>query len=225
MTNDKDKTIDKIRKLLRLSNSPNHHEAMAALLKAHELANAAGIAIDGIDPEKERVRISHQRGTVQRMSNARKHCVVTLRMHFGVDVLHSQFGCIYVGPDVNIEIAKHVETFLLRVCSREWADFVKINRIKNTKAKLHRKASFEVGFFIGVRAVLKERPIRNDVSEIRAQVEKYVAQTFVTKSMDIANKSGGTVNMHDRYSGFSAGFKVNLTRPVNDGESRKMIGG
>ena len=219
-----EQAIEKIKKLLRLGRSPNRNEAMAAISKAHELAAAQGVAIDGVDPDAEHAKITHESGVITRRSHARKLCHGILKRHFGVMVIGSSYGAIYVGPDVNIQIAMHVEEFLVRQVGSEWREWEAVKKTgKRRKPSPERRRSFENAFFDTVDLELKLRPIRNDAERIRMEVEKYVQRNFRVVSSTLNVKTSNRY-LDDWYAGHQAGKKVKLSRPVDVTVRARMIG-
>ena len=219
-----EQAIEKIKKLLRLGRSPNRNEAMAALAKAHELAEAQGVAIAGVDPDAEHARITHESGVITRRSHARKLCHGILKRHFGVMVIGSSDGAIYVGPDVNIQIARHVEEFLVRQVGSEWREWAELKKIgTRRKAPPERRRSFENAFFGAVDLELELRPIRNDADQIRLEVEKYVNRIFCVRHTKMNVKTSNR-HLDDWYAGHEAGHNVKLSRPVDAAVRARMIG-
>lgn len=220
----REQAIEKIKKLLRLGRSPNRNEAMAAIAKAHELAAAQGVAIDGVDPDAEHAKITHESGVITRRIHARKLCHGILKRHFGVMVIGSSDGAIYVGPDVNIQIARHVEEFLVRHVGSEWREWAKLKKI-GTRRKAHpeRRRSFENAFFGAVDLELELRPIRNDADQIRLEVEKYVNRNFCVRHTKMNVKTSNR-HLDDWYAGHEAGHNVKLSRPVDAAVRARMIG-
>jgi hypothetical protein len=219
-----EQAIEKIKKLLRLGRSPNRNEAMAAIGKAHELAAAQGVAIDGVDPDAEHAKITHESGVITRRSHARKLCHGILKRHFGVMVIGSSDGAIYVGPDVNIQIARHVEEFLVRQVGSEWREWAELKKIgARRKAPPERRRSFENAFFGAVDLELELRPIRNDAKQIRMAIEKYVQRNFCVRTSPMNVKTSNRY-LDDWYAGHEAGHNVKLSRPVDAAVRARMIG-
>ena len=219
-----EQAIEKIKKLLRLGRSPNRNEAMAAIGKAHELAAAQGVAIDGVDPDAEHAKITHESGGITRRSHARKLCHGILKRHFGVMVIGSSDGAIYVGPDVNIQIARHVEEFLVRHVRNEWREWESVKKIgKRRKPSPERRRSFENAFFGAVDLELELRPIRNDAEQIRMAIEKYVQRNFCVRRSPMNVKSDNRY-LDDWFAGYESGLNVKLSRPVDATVRARMIG-
>lgn len=220
---DTDKIVDKIKKLLRLGRGSNHAaEAQAAIEKAYELASGAGISIDGIDMDKDATRITHEWGGVKRCVYARRLAHGILKRHFSVLVLaSSQRGCVYVGPSVNIAIAKHVEAFLIRECNTSWTAFSQTLRYCRKHVTANKRKTYELNFIAGIESALRMRPIRNDRYEIQKSIDKYTEANFsvVTTKLDRPTREDKTVAAN----GYLHGLATNVSRPVEGSSNSKMI--
>lgn len=217
--------IERIRKLLRLGAKTNHRaEAEAAIAKAHELAGEAGIAIDSIDADRESVRVTHEAGGPRSLTYSRKLCHGILKRHFSVHVIGDSFsGAVYVGPAVNIAIARHVENFLLRACAAAWSEYAVERAVRNARKATERRRAFEKGFYAGIDNVLSRRPIRNDAADINLAIDAYTRRNFKIVSVPLNNKIPARYD-HALYSGVVAGQKTRLDRPVEAAASPLRIG-
>jgi hypothetical protein len=214
--------IAKLAKLLRLSRGTDHAaEAASALAKAAELAAEAGLALDGIDADSDTPRITHEAGGAKRCSHSRQRCHSILRRHFGVDVLGSSHqGAIYVGPALNIALARHIETYLVRQCAAGWTAF---HAPKKRRRKTDMRRAYEFGFYGGIDKVLAAHPIRNDSPVLAAAIEKYVGETFAvvtTKYRAPSMRYRETI-----MNGFMDGRATPCSRPVAGAAPAMTIGG
>lgn len=213
--------VERIRKLLRLGRGTNHDaERDAALAKAAELAAEAGLDIGGIDADGGGVRVTHERTPLVRRSHARTCVHSILREHFGVTVVSGWRGCVYIGPRVNIEIARHIEVFLLREASGGWARHRKgLRRVRDAG---RRRKQWTHGFFCAVATALRARPLRNDAEALRAAVDRYMAEHF-----DVKHRKGWTPPRVSGavVAGWDDGKQVNLARPVETAAFRSLCEG
>jgi Protein of unknown function (DUF2786). len=221
MTDNQSAIIEKIRKLLRLGRSNHQAEAEAAIAKAHELAQGAGIAIEGIDADREPARITHERSGVKARTHARVLCHSILKQHFSVWVIGCSDGGLYVGPAVNIAIARHVEEYLLRECSAAWTKHAKEQRIRKPRTMSDRRRVFERMFFRGIGSVLDARPARNDLDETAQAIERYTAEHFKVKSAPVASPK--RCNGADYMGGLLAGENTRVDRPVEAATARAAL--
>lgn len=212
--------VARIAKLLRLSHGTDHAaEAASALAKATAIAAEAGLALDGIDADATTPRIVHEYGGVKRRSHSRMRCHAVLSRHFGVDVIGSSSrGVIYVGPAINIALARHIDTYLVRQCAAGWANYPDMRR-----RKAHHKRAYEYGFYGGIERVLREHPIRNDDPALSAAIEQYVGDNFrvTTRPLGKPDKRQSEMVMN----GFIDGLATPCSRPVAGAAAAMMIGG
>lgn len=213
--------VARIAKLLRLSRGTDHAaEAAAAMAKAAEIAAEAGLALDGIDADATVPRIAHEAGGARRRSHRRVRCHGVLRRHFGVDVIgSSKQGAIYVGPAINIVLARHIEEYLVRQCAEGWSAMSGVRR----RCRAGGRRAYECGFFLGIDKVLQARPIRNDNPALAGEIEKYIADNFRIRSSPLAPAA-------QRYAAFmmaglAAGRNTPCSRPVDGAAAAVMIGG
>lgn len=221
MTSGQQKAIDKIRKLLRLGRRTGYEgERAAALAAAARIAAEAGVALDGVDADAESPRVTREEVRLARRSHARTLAHGILRYHFAVFVVGGRGSLLYFGPAVNIAIARHVETYLLREASREWAAYRAERRLRG-RGLLERRRLWERGFFGEINAALYERPLRNDAEEARLAVEAYarsVCRITVKRHPRPRGRSRA-----DLLAGACAGSRVNLSRPVEASAQARRI--
>jgi hypothetical protein len=222
MTPEQEKAIDKIKKLLRLGRGTNHAgERDTALAKAAEVAAAAGLDISGIDAGDGDIKMAREDVALARRSHARILAHNILLHHFGVFVVGGRGCLVYFGPAVNIEIAKHVEIYLLREAAREWAGYKDSNRLRKRGLGARRKV-WEHGFFGSVSQALDAHPLRNDAEALRLAVEKYAFSVMRIRTVKFAAPRSG--NADDLLAGINAGDNVTLARPVGAAAQARQIG-
>lgn len=213
--------VARIAKLLRLSRGTDHAaEAASALAKATAIAAEAGLALDGIDADATTPRIVREDGGVKRRSHSRVRCHIVLSRHFGVDVIGSSYsGTIYVGPAINIALARHIEAYLVRQCAAGWSAMAGGRRRRSAGSR----RAYEYGFYGGIDRVLREHPIRNDDPALSAAIEKYVGDNLrvTTKPMGKPDKRHSEMVMN----GFIDGRDTPCSRPVAGAAAAMMIGG
>lgn len=219
--------IERIRKLLRLSRGTDHAaEAAVAMAKAVAIARDAGLALDGIDAGDTTHRITHEDGGVLRRSCSRQRCHIVLRKHFGVDVIGSSWrGAIYVGPAINIALARHIEIYLISQCAAGWAQHLAANPRRrpwrDTTASARRERTrarrdYEFGFYRGIDGVLLAHPIRNDLPALDSAIQLYISERFALTTTPIATPSRPSIALT---AGYMAGLATPCDRPVHGAPS------
>lgn len=228
--------MEKIKKLLRLGRRSNHEgEASTALMMAQQLAAKHGLKIDEINDADVTQRIVQERGETRRVSFERRRVWEILEEHFGVKLLfNSYYGCVYVGPEVNIAIAQHVEVFLMREVARAWKGY-KERRIRELLADdigggiardiiNDEKAGFVVGFFHEIHQKLTANPLRNDRENeaLKDAIKVYVKE--VIKPSVKASAPQKELDEESWHQGCGAGSEINLSRPMEGAAAVRMIG-
>ena len=221
--NDNPEIVEKIRKLLRLGRGSNHiAEAQSAIAKAHELASRAGVNITDIG-DHDPVRVTHEVVGLRRVSHAREMAHTILFTHFGVQVvLHGGRDVVYIGPVVNIELAKHVEEFLVCACAAAWREYDR-ERPQDWDAWANRqtKRSFTHGFYHAIHTTLANRPIRNDAREVQHANKMYLMALYPETRR--RRQDNSIHNPNAALHGKQAGANVNLNRPVHEGCETKQL--
>ena len=138
-------------------------------------------------------------------------------------IVGSSDGALYVGPAVNIAIARHVEQYILRECSAALTKHAKEHRIRKPRTMSDRRRVFERMFFCGIASVLAAHPVRNDQDETAQAIERYAAEHFKIRSVAITKprRCSGA----DYMGGFRAGENTRIDRPVEPAAEQHRLAG
>lgn len=150
---DRDKALDRVRKCLELSSSPNPHEAAAAMRQAQKLMRQHSIS------ERELGLLSYGKTDVHCPIQYNKkamplhlaHLVQVVMTGIGVKALvHAEvrvsdysYVVTYYGPLARTEVAKYVHELLYRAANRAWEPVKTRQRAART--------SFLIGWYEQVR--------------------------------------------------------------------------
>jgi len=142
---DRNKAIDRIRKCLALSKSPNEHEAAAALRQAQKLMQA-----HGIDPDEVELSVyvsdfvDHNDYEFARRKPMIIVCVCAIMTKaFGVQVVWEasptgKHRIRYFGKKANVLLATHAHTVVYRAVNRAWSQYLKekpwVKGVRNARA-------------------------------------------------------------------------------------------
>lgn len=159
-TND-NKILSKIQKLLALSDSPNQHEAEAAMAMAVKLStqhniDLSRVSVDQRQPDefgKETIG-----GESSRLPVTMLYTVSIIQKFFSVRILTSGNrangrGLTFIGKKSDIENAKFIYGFLNSTFLRLWHNFYKNNRHLDVKTA---RKSYFLGLFRGLSAKLED---------------------------------------------------------------------
>ncbi|MGK4302800.1 DUF2786 domain-containing protein [Shewanella xiamenensis] len=219
-----DKVLDKLKKLLRLAESSNPHEAALALSRAQKLMQEHGIDSDA--PELAGVCES----TIDALTKAQ---TPTQYFHCLVDMVAKVFGCTYyfqrtfinmqvvfIGHDERPVIAGYVLTVLERQLSKARRDFINSlsNRMKKT-TKTKRADNFCEGWCMGVYRKIEAFAL---TEKEQSELIEYKNKTELTCRESRSAKSAGRSTDESRYKGYVAAKDVTLNQGVSGQESKRL---
>ena len=215
-----EKLIGKIKKLFALGQSPNKHEAEAAVVAAFELMAKHDIEMSQIDfsaPKEEIIQdLMFETG---RVSNHVWSINTILQKYFQVFIMRrtgyiERKSKIYmVGKKSRIELAKHIYNFIQNASERSWQEHRK-GIVSFSKADtMYQKRSYMEGFISGIENKLKQSKSNLE--------EKGLVLVQDSDLLDFKNKKVKTsfVTVKDTdYStwakGYETGFNTDLFTPV-----------
>jgi len=119
---------DRIKKLLRLSKSPNVHEAQLALDRAFEIAAKYQIDIQTLDLGEELNKIVSDAFHVGlRLSLTKRLALNLIAAFFNVNVVMRATDAVFIGRPADIKVAQYVLGFITQSVDaevRKWRKFV-----------------------------------------------------------------------------------------------------
>jgi hypothetical protein len=221
--------IEKLRKLLRLGESSNLHEAELAMQRAQEIATKYRISLSELS-ESEQNAESYTREDLRRKRTFHQRFVDWIvRKHFNVHViLKSDGGVWYVGKTSDIEFAKFVNDYLCAEFPRQWGFF----RKTCDDAHMH---TFFHGMWKGLDEKLTEarkatetrefigRPdAANNYALVVVDQERALAVAVKTFFPRLGSAGRGNLYTNNAASfagGHAAGRNVNINRPIGGGRA------
>jgi hypothetical protein len=213
--------LDKIRKLLRLGQSSNPHEAALAIQRAFEIASRHNIELTSIDLEEEERRIVHEYIRVgSRLSLERKLVLNIVLNYFNVNVVSadsSRGDVCFIGLPSDIEIAKYVFEFLVWSCRDGLKRYQKEQPRKLSRTK---RENFIAGFVYGVRSQLRSAKEQLQIEESKTALviaaeqhrQEYQDQLY-PQTKEIATKLS-RLNDSALMTGFAHGEKTSISPAV-----------
>jgi hypothetical protein len=171
-----DKILQRVKKLMALAESRNHHEAEAAMAKAHELI--AKYNIDFLNYDKKRDFISVFVGKPALRHSREVYYLARLLLDFyfveGIWVPayvleKGKMGRVLeiTGTAQNIKIASYIYDFVRHFISSQWNDY---NRKKEFNR--YRRTDFAVGIIEGFRSKLELQESTKKEDQIESAVVK-----------------------------------------------------
>lgn len=217
--------LDRIAKLLALAESPNEHEAQAAMRAAQRLMLKHNIET-AVRGEMDAPVFRHLGTPSGRVTEAERIIAHILSNHFFVDVIwvpvwrvaEGKRGSVLevCGRLENVEMAEYVHSFLTGTSARLWKQHKREQRIRSDKDRL----AYLAGVAAGFRAQLDEQARSNAEEGLVWVGDADVARYFSERHPRIKYTSHrSTRNTSAHQQGVAAGRKIVLHRGVAQGPS------
>lgn len=215
--------INKIAKLLALTESPNENEANMAMKKADELMALYNITTDQIEATNECAKYTKQEAALKEKIDTVESMVLTvLNCGFFVQVLINRVWSekhkkrmahiIIVGKPTNVKIAQQVRIFLNKEVPILWKK-IKEERNLTTKAK----SSFYYGLMLGILHHIEEGQKDAEQSTGLMVIEDKGLEKYVKDEFADAKERKQKVPAEERDAiglGFEIGKKINITKGI-----------
>ncbi|HFO0269386.1 TPA: DUF2786 domain-containing protein [Enterobacter asburiae] len=225
---DKEKVLEKLKKLLALSKSDNPHEASLALQRVQKLMQAYGITRDDIALSDIDESISNYwaAGSV----NPPRYMLGLLgiiQAAFGVEsIIHSGHkpSAGFYGNKDRVELASYTWDVLARqlITARKKHIGQQNKRIKST-TKTSRGDKFAEGWVLAVRSEVQLFAMTREERELaRLWLEQKYPDSGTTTGREAGKSRDADLSRH---IGYREGENVRLHQPVSGHEQRKLGSG
>ena len=149
------KIIEKIQKLISLAESPNKHEAEAAMAKAQELMTKHNIEMQSVEQHDSEYINSISEGYKRETVEA-KYINSLLGKYFFVRLVSSRRNGLtflnFIGEKSNVATAMHMRTYFTNVFKALWKEYKKETGCPNSS-----KQSFYMGIMQGFSEKMDEQ--------------------------------------------------------------------
>lgn len=219
-----DNVVERIKKLLRLAQSSNPHEAELALARAFELAQKHQIDVSTVDMDEESERIMHEWFHVgARVSLLQRLTIGIVMTFFHVNACLSpaRRGCVFVGTETDIAIANYVYDFILRQGRRQLGEYELSEKRSRRRMTPNKRRGFIQGFIYGISRQLGDRRDAAAIDDSRtaivlAEKEKqrddYMAALVPETEPIVERKT--KKNTDALWSGYLAGKSTTVNKPL-----------
>lgn len=216
--------IEKIKKLLRLGQSSNPHEAGLALQRAFELAQRHGVDVADLDLDERLEKLVHEYFKCpQRVDYLRKRIFNLLVRFFRVEVCVAHRKVVFVGRETDVQIAGYVYEFLAWAGNKGWREFESAERARRRVINQAKRQNYFQGFIYGIAqqlegsaaAVLDDNKTALVVTEKEARcayMDQLVPNTTPLPLAKVKRSLGALM------SGFNEGKKTQINQPLNAGK-------
>ena len=220
------RALRKVQRLLALAESPNPHEAEAALNAAHRLMRRHNIAWSAT-ASAGTYGFKQLGGVKKRFAAHEKLLAGILSQHFfvqaiwalGFDPWTLERGRVLelCGSTENLAIAEHVHTYLLRQGERLWREHRRAHRLKGDAARRRFLSGMMVGFHDRLSAEAQECEETGLIWQGDADLQDWVGR----RHPHLQRGRGPRMTADATWShGRAAGRKINVHRPVTEDPSR-----
>jgi hypothetical protein len=232
--------IEKIKKLLALSESSNEHESSLALQMAQNLAikhNIELATVKAYDSNKEEDIKTINISVGKRSPIVNRYVTNIVRNHFQIRIIKlgtrdQGFSYIFVGTPTNNQIAKFVFEFLTHEFTRRWN---KYSSKKSVQTK--ERTSFYTGMYNGLDQKLRDQKkqtedtindpsiknnyslmIVNQTENLNKAVAKMFPKLTYTKSY-----TRNTIYDNAYSDGVKQGKEININSQLNDSSEHMCL--
>lgn len=226
------RTIDRIRKLLALAQSPNQHEAEAAATAARRLMLKlnmeveAAHAVGPASADHRRYGFRHLGRPSGRILEHDRRLASILTQYFFVQCLwipvyrplDGKRGTVLeiCGLEVNLVMAEHVHAFLSATAARLWAEYAR----SSGRSSNHDRQAFLAGVMRGFDAKLAEQSQQLQEQGLVWVPTAELRGYFRRRHPRIETVRRGGARRNDAFSeGHRAGREIVLSKPVESGPS------
>lgn len=224
------RTVDRIRKLLALAQSPNQHEAEAAATAARRLMLKFNIEAEQARPaDAERRRYGYRhlgRPSGRILEHDRRLASILIRYFFveGLWIpvyrpLEGKRGSLLeiCGLEANLMMAEHVHAFLSATAARLWSEYRRSTQRSSNRDRQAFLAGVMRGFEAKLEAQSEQFQEQGLVWAPTAELRDYFRRRY-PKTQTVRR---GGARRNEAYSeGQRAGREIVLSKPVESGPSR-----
>lgn len=217
--------VERIKKLLRLAQSSNRHEAELALARAFELAQKHQIDVSTLDLDDESEKIMHEwfnfGGRVEYLNARAMGIVITF---FNVSACLDKPRVVFVGSETDIAIARYVYEFIVAAGKRQLRDFENDERSVRRRMTPNKRRGFYQGFIYGISRQLTDRRKQMQIEdggktaivlvEKQRQRDELLAEVVGGKTKTIVHREMRK-NLDALWSGYVAGSNTKINKPLS----------
>ncbi len=224
------RTVDRIRKLLALAQSPNQHEAEAAATAARRLMLKFNIEVEratSSDDRRTRHRFRHLGRPSGRILEHDRRLAQILTSYFFVDglwvpvyrPLEGKRGSVLeiCGLEANLVMAEHVHAFLSDTATRLWTEY----RRSGSRTSNRDRQAFLAGVMGGFESKLAAQSQQFQEQGLIWVPGAELAEYFRRRYPKTQTVRRGGARRNEAYArGQRAGREIVLSQPVESGPSQ-----
>jgi len=218
--------LSKIKKLLALSESPNEHEASAALAKAQQLMLEPGISAADLEESEFVIHESHHAFSSVPIES--RYIRTIVHKHFFCEVVwmtsrHDKPRFRIVGRDEHVLIAEYVWDYLYGVYRTLWRGYSsKLSSRMKRRTRIQAHHDFLLGAMSAISRNLENSlPATTEdlIVNLNAKLDEHI-QSLGAKARRVSNEPK---NSKHAQAGYVSGKEVTVLKPVQDGRKRNQL--
>jgi Protein of unknown function (DUF2786) len=225
--------VEKIKKLLRLAQSSNVHEAELALARAFELAQKHQVDVSILDLDEESERITHEWFTIgARVSLLKQRAIGIVITFFNVNacISRERHGVVFVGSATEVQIAWYVYGFIIQQGTRHLREYEAAEKIRRRRMTPNKRRGFIQGFIYGISIQLGDRKEAATIEDSRTAIvfggagkqrDCYMATLIPETRKIVLPKSRN--NNDSLWSGFVCGKSTTINKPLSGTREGQLL--
>lgn len=218
------KLLEKLKKLLALSKSPNPHEAALALQKAQQFMAENGFCQDDIDLlDIGEALADSVLSSAATPPEYMAWLLTAVTMAMGCRALYGREKVIFLGAVARCEIAAYMYDVLARQLRRQRRDFIRsLSKRMLQKNRTARADAFCEGWIMGVNSRIQAMKLSSHEKEL---IEKFREQHYPATSEQKLRQSKRCAGQSAASNaGWKAGRQARLDHGVNGGPVAPGLG-
>jgi hypothetical protein len=228
-----DDVVERIKKLLRLAQSSNPHEAQLALSRAYEIAARHQIDLTDVGVEAEVEDLLHKRFPIGlRITFLKRKLIGIIVSFFNVDAVYSGGDVVLIGTNSDVEIAWYVFELLVEQGKRQLRVFEKAERQFGRRSTKKKRDSFVAGFVYGLAAQLERSREQIEIEDSRFAIvlvdqqkkrEQHMHSLFPELGAPRRQRKVEDPNKLALLYGFQCGRSTRISKPLNRGTETLLL--
>ncbi len=226
---DHERIIEKVRKLLALSQSDNEHEAATAAAKAQELLAEYNLSLSDIPADDGRCMRATKSAarTRQRLEDWAYLLAGATSVAFDCRYVHFSSGkTVFIGVGADPEVCAWTYHYLYKTLLRMGSSYLRSSQCRRLRAR-HSKNAARASYLLGVvhfvSRRLKEQREHAPITEAALVPVKEDAIRAAMPSHQTKEYRPGAVRDGDVTNGLRDGRGISLSTPINSAGERQKI--
>lgn len=227
---DHERIIEKVRKLLALSQSDNEHEAAAAAAKAQALLSEYNLSMSDVPAEETcSMRVTKTKArTRQRLEDWAFDLAYHTAEAFDCRYLHYADGhTVFFGVGADPEVCAWTYHYLYKTLLRMGSSYLRspqCRRLRASRSKNNARTSYLLGVVHVVAARLRQQRESSPITEAALVPVKEEAIRAAMPDFKAKTQTPRSIRDTDLANGMKDGRGISLSSPLNSAGQHQQIG-